>query len=105
MPSWLFDASAPYASYQRWWFAIVGEDRRCHGPFPSQQAASEAKHVLFRKWVARARHLGGEAVRLRDDQWVVTLPPGVPCEGRPFRGGAVAHHGSAPTDAEVPPSS
>ena len=104
MPSWLFDATAPYASYQRWWFAVVGEERRCHGPFASEQSASEARHVLFRKWVARARYLGGEAVRLRDDQWVVTLPSGVPCAGRPFRGATVARHGPEPVADDVPPT-
>lgn len=92
MPSYLFQAPEPYRSYDRWWFAIVGEERQCHGPFPSLDEALAARHALFRKWVARARHLTGEAVRIRDDEWVVTLPDSIPCAGRPFRAEPVARH-------------
>lgn len=98
MPSWLFDACRPYLAYGRWWFTITGEDKRSHGPFPTEGAALHARHHLFRAWAGRARFLGGEAVRLRDDQWVVTLPEGTPCAGRPFRGEVVARHGANPAE-------
>lgn len=91
MPSFLFLASDPHLSYNRWWFTILGEERRSHGPYPTEAAAARARLELFRKWAARARGLGGEALRLRDDRWLVTLPDGIPCAGRPFRSQAVAH--------------
>jgi len=100
MPSWLFEACRPYLAYGRWWFVIEGEERRSHGPFPSEGAALDARHQLFRAWSGRARFLGGEAVRLRDDRWVVTLPAGTPCAGKPFRGEVVARHGTTPADSK-----
>jgi hypothetical protein len=98
MPTWSFEASAPYRAYGRWWFAIEGAARRCHGPFPSEEPALAAREALFRRWVGRARALGGEAVRLADSRWIVTLPEGVPCGGRPFVGEAIARASALPTD-------
>lgn len=92
MPSWLFEASRPTLAYGRWWFTVQGEERRSHGPFPTETEALERRLRLFQAWVQRARHLGGEALRLRDDHWVVTLPDGIPCAGKPFRGQVVARH-------------
>lgn len=93
MPSWLFEACRPYLAYGRWWFTVEGEEKRTHGPFPSESIALERRHLLFQAWTRRARFLGGEAIRMRDDHWVVTLPDAVPCAGKPFRGEAVARHG------------
>jgi hypothetical protein len=101
MPSWEFDAPVPYRAYGRWWFVIEGRTRQAHGPYPSEGGALAAREALFRRWVDRAAVLGGEALRLRDTVWVVTLPAGHPCGGRPFRGQAVAGHDPSPAG---PPS-
>lgn len=98
MPSWLFDATRPYLAYGRWWFVIEGEERRTHGPYPTEATALDARLRLFQAWSGRARFLGGEALRLRDDRWLVTLPAGTPCAGKPFRGEAVARHGPDTAD-------
>jgi hypothetical protein len=101
MPSWLFEACRPNLSYGRWWFVVQGEERRSHGPYPTEAAALDARLRLFQAWAGRARFLGGEALRLRDDRWVVTLPEGTPCAGKPFRGEAVARHAVMQTDKKV----
>jgi hypothetical protein len=92
MPTWQFDAPPPVLTYGRWWFVIVGKERKSFGPFSSQADAESGRQALFRRWAARACGLGGEAVRLQDDTWLVTLPEGAPCEGRPFTPRPVASH-------------
>lgn len=92
MPTWLFQAPPPYRAYGRWWFAIQGAQRRCHGPFSSEPPALQARHELFQRWRHRAEALNGEVMRLTDTQWIVTLPSGVPCAGQPFQGQAIAGH-------------
>ena len=92
MPSWEFRSSKPYYAYERWWFSIQGTEKRTHGPYADLDTASQARLVLFQAWASRARALGGDAVRLEADRWVVTLPEGVPCSGRPFQGQSIAKH-------------
>ncbi|MFK7927328.1 MAG: hypothetical protein AB8H79_04020 [Myxococcota bacterium] len=108
MPSFLFRVALPHLSYHRWWFTVSGQEDRSHGPYPTEQLAMDARFLLFRKWAGRAKHLGGDALRLRDDEWLVTLPPTVPCAGLPFRGEAVAQASAVaprpqqPTSADIP---
>ena len=75
-----------------WWVSVQGATTRRHGPFPSSHAAWMATEALFRRWGLRARHLGGWAWRRTHREWVVTLPRGVPCAGRPFCPEPVSRH-------------
>lgn len=99
MQSWMFDVPAPYRAYGRWWFAVEGLDRRCHGPYPTEPEALASREALFRRWVRRAASLGGDALRLADARWVVTLPDHAPCAGRPFVGEAIARAAPDPAAA------
>jgi len=94
MPTWQFDVPAPTLTYGRWWFVIIGKERKSYGPFASEAEAQAGRQAMFVRWANRARDLGGEALRLQDDTWVVTLPDGVPCEGKPFQPRATARHGA-----------
>jgi hypothetical protein len=80
-----FAVEGPFADAGVWWFEVHGGHVRRHGPFATAQAASTDAEGLFRRWVARARGLGGWAWRRAARQWVVTLPDGVPCDGVPLR--------------------
>jgi hypothetical protein len=104
MRSWTFDVPAPYRAYGRWWFAVEGIDRRCHGPFPTEPLALAARESLFVRWVRRAASLGGHALRLADARWVVTLPDHAACAGRPFVGEAIARAAPEPAGPGGPPA-
>ncbi|MFT7521140.1 MAG: hypothetical protein ACI9MC_003291 [Kiritimatiellia bacterium] len=84
MRSWLFLLHPPYLAYERWWFAIEGQDRVCHGPFIDEKATGLAQLALFKRYEARARTLRGDVVRLTASRWLVTLPADVPCQGQVF---------------------
>jgi hypothetical protein len=61
------------------WYAIDGGERR--GPFPGPMEAERDFLGTFARWRARARELGGFALRATKRIVVVTLPDGVPVEG------------------------
>ena len=81
----VFVVDLPRREVDDWWVAVAGRRLRCLGPLPTERAARRAREQLFRRWDRHARALGGWAWRRTEREWVVTLPPGVPCEGLPLQ--------------------
>ncbi len=79
-----FDLPPPEAGAQGWAYCITGIRRRSYGPFPSEALARADRHARLRRWNRAARAHGGWAWRRTARAWVVTLPEGIACDGRPL---------------------
>lgn len=91
--SYRFVVSEPFREFDgSWWFLVWGQHSVRHGPFATDEAALQEAHSTFRRWAERARRRGGWAWRRTHREWVVTLPPHVPCTGLPFAPAPISSH-------------
>ncbi len=100
MRDYEFEVAEPVMDGAGWWFTVVAEDRRRHGPFATEHDARDAREALFHRWNDQARKRGGWAWKSTHERWHLTLPDDVTVRGRRMRSAPVAVHQPLPTPGE-----
>jgi hypothetical protein len=100
MRDYEFEVTEPAMTGAGWWFTVVTESPRRHGPFATEQDARSAREGLFHRWNAQARSRGGWAWKSTHVRWHLTLPDEVSVRGRRMRSAPVAVHQPLPSPPE-----